>query len=107
MQSLGGRHSDAGAWRPPIVKTSAAKGEGIDEVVAAIEKHRSWMEHHGELARRRRARAATEIEAIAMGEVRQRLAAVHGSTALDAAAGRVAEGASDPYTAAEDLIAAL
>ena len=106
MQSLGGRHSDAGAWRPPIVKTSAAKGEGIDEVVAAIEKHRSWMEHHGELARRRRARAATEIEAIAMGEVRQRLAAVHGSTALDAAAGRVAEGQSDPYTAAEDLIAA-
>jgi LAO/AO transport system kinase len=107
MQSLGGRHSDAGAWRPPIVKTSAAKGDGIEDVVAVIEKHRTWMEHHGELARRRRARAATEIEAIAMGEVRQRLAAVHGSTALDAAAGRVAAGESDPYTAAEELIAAL
>src|SRR6478672_13466539 len=34
MQSLGGRHSDAGAWRPPIVKTSASRNEGIDDVVA-------------------------------------------------------------------------
>jgi LAO/AO transport system kinase len=39
--------------------------------------------------------------------VRQRFAAVHGSTALDAAAARVVAGETDPYTAAEDLIAAL
>jgi LAO/AO transport system kinase len=39
--------------------------------------------------------------------VRLRLAAVHGSAALDAAAGRVVAGESDPYTAAEDLVAAL
>ncbi|HEY2297380.1 MAG TPA: methylmalonyl Co-A mutase-associated GTPase MeaB [Jatrophihabitans sp.] len=107
MQSLGGRHSDAGAWRPPIVKTSAARNEGIDDVVAAIEKHHGWMDEHGELGRRRRARAATEIEAIAVGAVRQRFAAVHGSTALDTAAARVVAGETDPYTAAEDLIAAL
>jgi LAO/AO transport system kinase len=107
MQSLGGRHSDSGAWRPPIVKTSAARGEGIDDVVAAIGKHRDWMERHGELERRRRARAATEIEAIAVGEVRQRFAAVHGSTALDAAAARVVAGETDPYAAADELIDAL
>ncbi len=53
MQSLGGRHSDAGAWRPPIVKTVAARGEGVDDVIAAIEKHRSWMDE------RRRAGPAT------------------------------------------------
>ena len=38
MQSLGGRHSAAGAWRPPIVKTVAARGEGIDDVLAAIDE---------------------------------------------------------------------
>jgi LAO/AO transport system kinase len=107
MQSLGGRHSDKGAWRPPIVKTSAARNEGIEDVVAAIEKHRGWMQDHDELERRRRARAATEIEAIAVGEVRQRFAAVHGSAALDAAAARVVAGETDPYAAAEDLIATL
>jgi LAO/AO transport system ATPase len=82
MQSLGGRHSSAGAWRPPIVKTSAARNEGIADLLAAIDKHAGWMAEHSELERRRRARAATEIEAIALGEVRQRFAAVHGSSAL-------------------------
>jgi LAO/AO transport system ATPase len=107
MQSLGGRHSDAGAWRPPIVKTVASRGEGVDNVIDAIEKHRAWMDEHGELFRRRRARAAAEIEAIALGTVKQRFAQVHGSTALDAAATRVVDGATDPYTAAEELVATL
>jgi LAO/AO transport system kinase len=107
MQSLGGRHSDAGAWRPPILKTVAAKGIGADEVIAAIGKHHGWMLAHGELERRRRARAASEIEAIALGQVRRRFSAVHGSAALDAAAARVAAGETDPYTAADDLVDAL
>jgi LAO/AO transport system kinase len=107
MQSLGGRHSGPGAWRPPIVMTSAARGEGIDELIGAIGKHGRWMSTHDELRRRRQARAAVEIEAIAVGAVRQRFAAVHGSAALGAAAERVAAGASDPYTAADELIAQL
>ncbi|HEV7203556.1 MAG TPA: methylmalonyl Co-A mutase-associated GTPase MeaB [Jatrophihabitans sp.] len=107
MQSLGGKHSTAGAWRPPIVKTVAARAEGVDDVIAAIEKHRGWMEEHGELDRRRRIRAAAEIEAIALGTVRQKFAEVHGSTALDTAAGRVVAGSTDPYTAAEELVASL
>ena len=107
MQSLGGRHSVEGAWRPPILKTVAARGEGIDKVVAALGKHRDWMQRHGELQRRRQARAAAEIEAIALGEVRVRFAAVHGSAALDAAATRVVAGQTDPYRAADELVASL
>jgi LAO/AO transport system kinase len=107
MQSLGGRHAAAGAWRPPIVKTVAVRSEGIDDVVAAIAKHADWMQQHGELARRRTARAATEIEAIALGQVRLRFEQVHGSAALDAAAGRVVAGETDPYRAADDLVGSL
>ena len=111
MQSLGGKHTVAGAWRPPIVLTVAAKGvtpdSGIDKVVAAIDKHRDWMERHGELDRRRQARAASEIEAIALAEVRLRFASVHGSAALTAAAERVVAGQTDPYAAAAELVAAL
>src|SRR5581483_2509027 len=107
MQSLGGRHSEAGAWRPPIVKTVAARGEGADEVVAAIDKHRDWMQGSGELERRRTARAAAEIESIALGAVRRQLGAVHGSAALDSAARRLVAGETDPYTAADDLVTAL
>ena len=107
MQSLGGRHSGAGAWRPPIVKTVAARGEGIDELLAALEKHAAWMAEHGELERRRQARAAAEIEAIALGTVKQRFAQVHGSAALGAAAARVVAGETDPYTAADELVESL
>jgi LAO/AO transport system kinase len=107
MQSLGGRHAESGAWRPPIVKAVAARGEGLDKVIEAIEKHRAWMAELGELERRRRARAAAEIEAIALGTIRARFGQVHGSAALDAAAARVVAGETDPYAAAEDLIASL
>jgi LAO/AO transport system kinase len=111
MQSLGGRHSEAGAWRPPIVKTSAAKGNtadsGIDKLAAAIDKHRDWMTRHEVLAQRRRERAATEIEAIALGLVRRRLESVHGSAALGSLADRVVAGKTDPYTAADELVDSL
>ena len=89
------------------MKTVAARSEGIDDMIAEIEKHRGWMVEHGELERRRQTRAAAEIEAIALGTVRIRFANMHGSAALDAAAARVVDGRTDPYSAAEELVASL
>ncbi len=107
MQSLGGRHSEPGAWRAPIVKTVAARGEGVDDVRAAVAKHRQWMADGGELERRRRHRAEVEIEAIALAEVRRRLADRLGPGAVGAAAAAVAAGRTDPYRAAYALLDAL
>jgi LAO/AO transport system kinase len=105
MQSLGGQRD--GVWKPPILKTVAARGEGIDDVLEALERHRAWMTEHDELSRRRLVRAAAEIEAIALGTVKLRFGQVHGSVALEAAAARVVDGDADPYTAAEELVATL
>jgi LAO/AO transport system ATPase len=107
MLSLGGRHSEAGAWRPPIVRTVASRGEGVDDVLAAIDKHADWLTRTGELDRRRRARACAEIEAIALAALRDRIGDVHGSAALDALAARVVAGETDPYTAADELVATV
>jgi LAO/AO transport system ATPase len=107
MQGLGGRHSEPGAWRAPIVKTVAARGEGVDDVRAAVAKHRQWMESSGELDRRRRHRAEVEIEAIALAEVRRRLADRLGADAVTAAAADVVAGRTDPYQAAARLLDAL
>ena len=107
MQALGGRHSEAGAWRPPIVKTSAARGEGIDDVLAALDKHAEWLERSGEGDRRRHARAAGEVEAIAVASLREKIGDLHGSAALDTLAGRVLAGDLDPYAAADDLVSTL
>jgi LAO/AO transport system kinase len=107
MLSLGGRHSEAEAWRPPIVKTVAVKGEGTDDVLAAIDRHREWMAESGEGERRRRDRAAREVEAIAIVALREQIGDVHGSTALPALAERVVAGKIDPYSAADELVAAV
>ncbi|MEU9121897.1 methylmalonyl Co-A mutase-associated GTPase MeaB [Streptomyces sp. NPDC048506] len=96
-----------GDWRPPIVKTVAARGEGIGEVVEALEKHRAWMEEHGVLAERRRARAAHEVETIAVTALRARIGDLSGDRRLDALAERIVAGETDPYRAADELVDGL
>jgi LAO/AO transport system kinase len=93
-----------GAWKPPIVKTVASRAEGLDEVVAEIDKHRAWLEESGELEHRRTRRARDEIEAIAVTALRARWGDVHGRSELDDLASAVVAGESDPYTAADSLL---
>ncbi|MFE9061517.1 methylmalonyl Co-A mutase-associated GTPase MeaB [Streptomyces violaceusniger] len=102
-----GEGRSPGDWRPPIVKTVAARGEGIDEVVEALEKHRAWMEERGVLAERRMRRAAGEVETIAVTALRERIGDLHGDRRLGALAERVVGGELDPYTAADELVAGV
>ncbi|WP_030956263.1 methylmalonyl Co-A mutase-associated GTPase MeaB [Streptomyces sp. NRRL S-481] len=84
------------------VKTVAARGEGVDEVVEALEKHRAWMEERGVLAERRMSRASREVETIAVTALRERIGDLHGDRRLGALAGEL-----DPYRAADELVAGL
>jgi LAO/AO transport system kinase len=87
-------------WRPPIVPTVGTTGEGVDDLVAALDKHEAWLESSGERARRRLARARDEVTALAFGTLARRLAVP------DELAARVADGTCDPIEAAEELLAA-
>jgi LAO/AO transport system kinase len=105
MLALGERSE--GSWKPEIIKTIASKGEGIDDVVAGIEKHREHLEASGELDRRRTRRARDEIEAIAVTALREQWRGVHENAALDELAASVVAGESDPYAAADLLLEQL
>jgi LAO/AO transport system kinase len=94
-------------WRRPVVRTVASRGEGVDELVAALDDHRSWLDRAGERARRRRARAAAEIEAIALEQHRSRIGDLRGAAGLPRLAERVAAGELDAYVAADALTARL
>ena len=96
-----------GDWKPPIVKTVASRGEGVDDVVAEIENHHAWLAGSGQLAQRRVRRARDEIEAIAVTALRRHWGDVHGRSELDELAAAVAAGDSDPYTAADELLEAF
>jgi LAO/AO transport system kinase len=95
---------DTGDWKPPIVSTTAATGDGIADLTAAIGRHQDWLEQSGELGTRRRVRAREEIAAIAVTELRRRLGGLPGEDKLDELAGRVTAGELDPYAAADELI---
>jgi LAO/AO transport system kinase len=105
MLSLAER--DEGDWRPPIVLTVAVKAEGIDEVVDKLSDHRAWLSDSGELRRRRVLRARDEIETIAVAGLRSRFSDLHGDARLDELAEAVISGQSDPYAAADQLVASM
>jgi LAO/AO transport system kinase len=104
MLGLAERPDDA--WDPEILLTVATAGEGVDEVVAALDRHRTWLAESGELQRRRTRRVRDEIEAIAVTSLREQWRGVHERTELDALAERVVAGDTDPYAAADELLEA-
>src|ERR671917_117658 len=61
------------SWRVPIVKTEAARGEGIDELVETIESHRAHMEAEGTLEERRRRNLMNEVMELAAVRLRRKL----------------------------------
>ncbi|MEU4561262.1 methylmalonyl Co-A mutase-associated GTPase MeaB [Actinoplanes sp. NPDC023936] len=105
MLALGER--GPGEWRPQVTRAVAVKGEGLDDVVAAIAKHRDWLESSGNLRTRRERRAAAEVSALALGALRARMGDPSQGTTLNELAAKVAAGDLDPYAAADELLAGL
>ncbi len=90
------------AWTPPVVRATAAAGEGVDALWGAIEGHRAHLEATGLLARGRRERLLREVESLTVEELRERVRAL-----LDAdadLADALLERRTDPYLAASLLM---
>src|SRR3712207_5319006 len=67
--SLGPRTS----WRVPIVRTEAAKGVGVGELVEKLREHREHIEAEGTLEERRRRNLTNEVMQLATVRLRRRL----------------------------------
>lgn len=91
------------SWKQPILPTVAHTGEGVDAVVAHLQKHRDWLREAGRIEARRARRARGEIEAIALTQLRRAWAGF-GAGAVDELADDVAAGRRDPYAAADALL---
>ena len=90
-------------WKPDVVATVATKGEGIDDLWTAIEKHRAYQEEKGLLKSRRRRRVERELKEIVAERYRRRVEA-EARGVLDELTAEVEARRLDPYEAADKLI---
>ncbi len=94
------------SWKIPILRTEAAKGEGVAELAAAIAEHRAHIEAEGTLAERRARNLRNEVLELAISRVRRGLeATVAEDPEISALLDRVVSREIDPASAAEELLA--
>ena len=62
-----------GEWDPPVVRTVASAGTGIDDVVDAIDERSAWLRSSGRLGERRAVRARSELRALVADAVLGRI----------------------------------
>ncbi|HEX4622062.1 MAG TPA: methylmalonyl Co-A mutase-associated GTPase MeaB, partial [Myxococcaceae bacterium] len=96
-------------WEPPILKVVAAQDKGVDELVTAIDQHRSWLDVSGERRKRERIRAEVQFAALLRDRLLEgaleKLEREKGR--LEEVAARIAERKADPYQLAEELAGRL
>ncbi len=63
------RPSDS--WEPPVLMTVAPKGDGVDALVAALDRHHAYLTASGQLARRRARRLEARLRAVVDRAIRQ------------------------------------
>jgi LAO/AO transport system kinase len=91
-------------WRPPIVRTVATTGEGVDELFEAIAAHRSHLETTGDAEARRRARLREELRGLVGAEMLERAAKLTNGQRFETIVDDVARRVRDPYSAADELL---
>jgi len=98
--SLGPQHG----WRVPILKTEASRGEGVDELAAAIDEHRAHIQAEGTLEERRRRNLRNEVLELATVRLRRRLHEQLDDPEVDALLDEVVKRRLDPASAASKLL---
>jgi len=90
-------------WEPPVVMTVGSTGEGLDELVDAVERHHARLEESGQLERRRTERLRAEVEAIVVEKAaeRARRALTRGTIAGEVNGDL---SAVDPYALADQIL---
>ena len=95
----------SGSWRVPIIKTEAAKGEGVAELAEKLTEHRSHIEAEGTLEERRARNLRNEVLELAAARLRRRLdETAAGDPSVAELLERVVRRELDPSSAATELL---
>ena len=103
MLNLSGA-TPAKGWKPPVLATVAATGEGVAELAGKLSEHEAWQRESGGLEQREAAIAAARIRSIATGLLLDGLDDPANKVGFEAAVERVRKREVDPSAAARELI---
>jgi LAO/AO transport system kinase len=94
-----------GSWTVPVIRTEAAKGEGVAELLERIEAHRAHIEEEGTLEKRRERNLRNEVLGLAAARLRRELdARAEKDPEVNELLGRVVSREIDPASAARELL---
>lgn len=100
----GGAGTD-GAWEPPVLATVASRGEGVAEVIGALDRHRAYLEASGTLASRRRRRLAERTRSLVERHLAEWLWEETAATdALERRLDAMMNGDRNPYEVAAEIL---
>ncbi|MGI9089648.1 MAG: methylmalonyl Co-A mutase-associated GTPase MeaB [Gemmatimonadaceae bacterium] len=92
-------------WTPPVLSTTAARGEGIEELLEAVDRHFRYLETSGRLQERRRARLRSQVVEVVAERVRGRLWGDEATNAwVDARLAALESGSETPFSVADELL---
>jgi LAO/AO transport system kinase len=94
----------AGAWQVPVLLTVATAGQGIDELVRALDAHRDYLQRSGDGATRAARGRLDEFVGALRDELARRLERGLHDGALAALVESVRRGDVDPYAALQQVL---
>ncbi|MEO6331965.1 MAG: methylmalonyl Co-A mutase-associated GTPase MeaB [Gemmatimonadaceae bacterium] len=93
------------SWTPPVFSTIASKGEGVAELLTAIDAHFAYLEETGGLRERRRRRLRDRVVDVVEQRFRHRLWSDSGTQQwLDGRVEEMESGSATPFTVADELL---
>ena len=94
---------DNNGWVPPVIKTSAINGEGIKELITAIDEHHDWLENEQTEGRSRALRVRRRVKEIISEDLDQDFWTDRRNKLLDKILSGNQNGTQTPYEIAEEL----
>jgi len=92
-------------WTPPVLRAVASQGEGIPELLAALDRHHAWLEESGALRDRRRRRLRDRVVEATEQRVRSRLWSDETTNAwLELQLPALEAGETTPFIVADELL---
>lgn len=92
-------------WRPPINRTIASKGEGIEAVVDSVEEHQKYLNDSGEIVKIRKARIKNEVTAMLNDKVNRYIDKnVVATDEFDSLVEKLQGREIEPYSVVDDIV---